>query len=359
MTTIDFDAARHLPVMLAERALQIGDRRLMPDDTVDGGPIGVLGSHELRDALAEYERQTRGGYRPQLAALAFFMTGHDRALDGYFPLLGTLEAAGRTRFYDLAAAIVGQSGFDLHLLDVGRNTVALPADMAFLVAGQLAEIFFYRQDILERLLATPRHIRLYTTPGVFAEDGGAAGGCYSPDKECVQLLAARLYEGFYTPMPGVSPFLHEFGHLLDHFDAGRAAMGRSAGLLPGMLPSDGPIYTPEARALFLKGKQLEIARYEQLLAGAAPVAATLPLGHPYVFQNDTEFIAGYTEMFFRNPHAFARQNPDLYAGFATLLRQDPRAAWQADFPFYVEENRRFYLSGQRPSPHHLTLEARG
>jgi hypothetical protein len=203
--------------------------------------------------------------------------------------------------------------------------------------------------------ASPRRIWLYTTPRAFTEGGGVAGGCYSPAKECLQLVLSRLYEGFYQPSPGVAPFLHEFGHMLDHFDAGSARQGPSNGLLPGMRPSDGAIYSPEARELFLRGKRLELKRYNHLLEGGSASGEELPIGHPYVFQNDTEFIAGYIEMFFRNPHYVARQNPDLFGGFASLLRQDPRQGWEADFPFYVEENRRFYLDGGRPWPTRLTI----
>ncbi|MEP6984765.1 MAG: hypothetical protein ABI970_04155, partial [Chloroflexota bacterium] len=79
-------------------------------------------------------------------------------------------------------------------------------------------------------------------------------------------------------------------------------------------------------------------------------------GHPYVFQNNSEFIAGYLEMFFRNPHYFATQNPSLYSSFQLLFKQDPRDYWQADFPFYVEQNRAFYKSGQRPHASGLKVD---
>jgi hypothetical protein len=352
---IDFAASRHLPVALAGDSVLLGDRPVDARDRVGGPQLGAIDGADLRDALLEYARRTRGGYRPQLAALAFFMTGRPRALDHYFPLTNALDVDEIARFYALAGALAAHPNFDLRLIDED-GTIDILADTAYLVAGQVAEIFFYRHDILDRLLAAPLRVWLYATPRAFAAGGGVAGGCYSPAKGCVQMLLGRLYEGFYDKAPGVAPFLHEFGHLLDHFDAGRAAQGPSRGLLPGQRPSDGAIYTPEARELFLKGKRLEMDRYARLMAGAAPDAA-LPIGHPYVFQNDTEFIAGYVEMFFRNPHYFARHNPDLFGGFATLLRQDPRRAWAADFPFYVEENRRFYLSGQRPGPTALTIPA--
>jgi hypothetical protein len=351
----DFATLRHLPVALAEQAIAIGEEALALGEALDCGDIGVLAGADLRAALEDYRRQTRGAYRPQLAALVFYMTSRPRALDHYFPLLKTLAAGEVAHFYALAGALARNPNLDLRLIDEGGAAIDIPADAAYLVAGQVAEIFFYRQDILGRLLAAPLRIWLYTTPRAYAEGGGVAGGCYSPAKGCVQLLLARLYEGFSRATPGAAPFVHEFGHLLDHFDAARAAQGPSSGLLPGLRPSDGAIYTPAARELFASGKRLELARYLHLCEGAAPLGAEIPIGHPYVFQNDSEFIAGYLEMFFRNPHYFAHQNPDLYGGFAALLGHDPRRAWETDFPAYVEDNRGFYLSGRRPSPTRLTL----
>src|SRR6185369_2342072 len=98
---------------------------------------------------------------------------------------------------------------------------------------------------------------------------------------------------------------------------------------------------------------LELERYRRRMAGDRH--GELPVGHPYVFQNDGEFIAGYFELFWRNPHAFAAQNPSLYHAFALLFGQDPRQAWPRDFPFYIEENRAFYQSGQPLWPTALTL----
>ena len=87
------------------------------------------------------------------------------------------------------------------------------------------------------------------------------------------------------------------------------------------------------------------------------LADPLPIGHPYVFQNDTEFCAGYFEMFFRNPHHLAAHNPDLHAAYAALFGYDPRRCWPQDFPFYIEQNQAFYRSGQRPWPAGITVEA--
>ena len=108
------------------------------------------------------------------------------------------------------------------------------------------------------------------------------------------------------------------------------------------------------RELFLKGKALEARRYKALLDGRAQPGDLLPVGHPYVFQNDTEFCAGYFEMFFRNPHYLAARNPDLHAAYVALFGYDPRACWPEDFPFYVEQNQAFYRSGERPWPLGIT-----
>jgi hypothetical protein len=348
---LDFPFARYRNkrITLTPQGLELDGRRLPSDEIIDfGTPVGAIPAHGLERAAAAHTRLT-GACHAQLAALAY-AAGAPRALDWYFPLTSVLEPDDLADFDQLVADLVRHPGLEVRLIGESHAdiTAELPADSRAIVAGHLAEIFFYRRDILGRLLNAPPRFRLYPTPRAFADDGGVAGGDFSPEKQCIQLLLSRLYEGFSGPTPGVAPFLHEFGHMLDFFDAGSGRMGRGEGLLPGLSPSDGAIYTPEARRLFLKGKRLELERYLRHHGGAALVPGEPPpIGHPYVFQNDTEFIAGYLEMFFRNPHAFAEQNPDLYEGFMELFRQDPRRAWAADFLFYIDENRKFYASGQR------------
>jgi hypothetical protein len=348
---LDFPFAhyRNKRVTSTPGGLELDSQPLPSDEILDfGAPVGPVPVRDLARAVVAHTRLT-GACHAQLAALAY-TAGARRALDWYFPLTRALELDELAEFDRLVAELVRHPGLDVRLIGEGRAdiTAELPADSRAIVAGHLAEIFFYRRDILDRFLGTPRGFRLYATSQAFKADGGVAGGDFSPEKECIQLLLSRLYEGFSGPTPGVAPFLHEFGHMLDFFDAGSAGMGRSEGLLPGLSPSDGAIYTPEARRLFLKGKRLELERYlRHHDTLTIPPGEPPPIGHPYVFQNDTEFIAGYLEMFFRNPHAFAEQNPDLYEGFMELFRQDPRRAWAADFSYYIDENRRFYASGQR------------
>jgi hypothetical protein len=348
---LDFAGLQHARVQPAGKHLNIGNVQVAADEVLDfAAPIGVVQAADLALVVEDYARLTHETCQPQLAALVFLLTDQPAALDRYFPITSTLAGEQHTAFYQLVREIIAHPGFDLRLFAEQQEDIthAMSSDIAHMVAGHLAEVFFARRDILECLLSSPRHIWLYTTPQAFKDGGGVAGGCYNPGKQCLQLTVSRLYEGFNGRTPGVAPFLHEFGHMLDYFDAGSQQMTRSSGFLPGLRPSDGAIFRSHARALFRKGKQIELDRYLRFYAGEASANDPVPIGHPYVFQSDSEFIAGYLEMFFRTPNYFEQQNPDLYNSFAEVFQQDPRQYWQADFPFYVRENQKFYRSGQQP-----------
>ena len=300
-----------------------------------------------------YDSLTNGQCRPQAAALNFDATGDYRLLDFYFPIVRILDDVDS--FYLLVQHIAEHPNFDLQLIgaDKADLTQQLPASARHLVAGHLAEVFYVRQDILARFLSSPRHFQLYTTLAAYQQDGGIAGGCYSPARESIQLVLSRLFEGFNGVTPGVCPFLHELGHMLDAFDAGSGSMKRGEGLYPGLRTSDGEIFTPRARELFIKGKRLELDRYLARFHG--DLSQPMPIGNPYVFQNDGEFVAGYLEAFFRNPNYIAAQNPDLFNAYVELFGYDTRRAWPEDFPHYVNVNRNFYNSGQTPPKTRLTI----
>jgi hypothetical protein len=76
----------------------------------------------------------------------------------------------------------------------------------------------------------------------------------------------------------------------------------------------------------------------------------MPLGHPYVFQTDGEFLAGYWEMFWRNPHTMASSSPQLFAALCSYTGGDPRRLMPTDYLGYVQGNREFYQRGERPLP---------
>jgi hypothetical protein len=363
------------PVTRIGTELQIAGLRIDNDGSVifrdkhDG-----IQFDELMNNVLRLEELTSNTCQPQLAYYVFAITHRPTFMESYFPIAKSLRKDARRQFHETITKVMRHPSFDLQLLAFRPNLIKRHPDfdlmlsnysvdrirlipaLGYLVAGHIVEMFFFRQAILDKLLQGTIRIWLYVDQRSFVEDGGVAGGCYNPQKGCIQLVVSRLFEGFNQPTPGAAPFIHEFGHLLDYFDAGELkASGKSSGWLPGMRPSDGAIYSPEAREVFIAGKRLEIERYDRQVAnpdGSEP----LPIGHPYVFQSNSEFIAGYLEMFFRNPHYFAAQNPDLFDGFVRLFKQDPRPYWAADFPYYVHQNRAFYLSGQRPRASGLTLE---
>lgn len=352
MTThqLNFEELRHERVTTNGRSVLLveanksdsltGALRFEPGNQLAfGDTIGTIDSEALFETVIQREALTRLSCQPQLAAYLFALTHKARLMNHYFPITQALDHHEETEFHRLIVRIAQNPNFDLHLFGEQRQDHGdhLPPDAGYLVAGHIAEIFFYRSDLLDQFLRERRGFYLYTTPQAFQADGGVAGGDYDAQRGAIQLVLSRLYEGFYAPTPGVAPFIHEFGHMLDQASGGR-------GLIPGM---DGGI------DLFRRGKALEIERYER--QSQHPGSEPFPVGHPYVFQNDGEFIAGYLEMFFRNPHTFAAQNPDLFQAFAQCLGQDPRRYWREDFPFYVEQNREFYLSGQRLRRHGLTL----
>lgn len=355
---IDFHQIRNQQVRIHDPYLEAGERRFRFDEVLHfHEPFGDISVQALVQVGEQFVRLTHGECPLQPGVLAFTATGRTRALDFYFPITQMLSEPEVDRFYQLAQSIAGHPHFDLRLIGERRAdlTAQMPSGVQYLVAGHIAEVFFYRGEILERFLAAPRHIQLYVNSRAFAQDGGVAGGDYNPQRESMQLVLSRLFEGFFGETAGVCPFLHEFGHMLDDFDAATGGMGRREGLLPGLSPKDGNLFNSRARKLFIWGKRLELDRYLDRYHGIAKSSGLFPIGHPYVFQNDGEFIAGYFEMFFRNPNYFASQNPDLYTAFTELFGYDPRNAWKEDFPFYVNQNRDFYLSRQKPWTPHLTI----
>lgn len=363
MPRLEFKALSHQQVSNSPdmNELRVGELRIGQNDVLDfGEPLGIVQTEALQEVVARWLDLTWGTCKPQLAACVFSVTRLPYTMRRYFPLTKILDDAELKQFDDLMGEIAHHPNLDVRLIAEQRQDISeqLPIDAVYLVAGHLAELFFYRRDILERLLSIPHHFWLYTTTDAFKQAGGVSGGCYNPELGCLQLVVSRIYEGFNGIDPGGAPLLHEFGHLLDFFDASHGTTRKSIGLPTGMRPSDGPIYTPQAHELFRRGKRLELERYMRFYERPYAEGDTdpLPVGHPYVFQNDREFVAGYLEMFFRNPHYFAELNPDLYQGFAELFRQDPRRVWSEDYQYYIRQNRGFYLSGKRPGKPGLTIE---
>ncbi len=302
---------------------------------------------ELLLMAEKYAKLTSGECRPQTAMLVYEITGNTRVIDRYFPITGMLEEHELTGFDDLIKEIYQNPNFHLELMGEQKviQTLDIPAGVRHLVAGHLAEIFYFRRDILEYLLSRQLNFHIYSSALAYKHDGGIMGGQYHPSRRAIQIVMSRLFEGFCDRKPGVAPFLHELGHMFNFFDLTPAEWSANPGLMPGLVG--------KSKELFLAGKQLEMDRYLARHLGSNNLPR--PIGSPYVFQNNTEFCAGYLESFFRNPNFFARQNEVLYAGFTELFNYDPRQAWEVDFMGYVERNNEYYLSGQIPPKHGLTI----
>ena len=355
---ISFEQIRNQPFRVHAHHLEIGNASFPSQDKLDfDSALGLVSVQSILQAAEQFLRLTHDNCPLPVAVLVFTATGMYRALDFFFPITQMLTESEIDDFYQLTQRIAGHPHFDLQL--IGGHSVDLtsqmPPGIRQVLAGQIAEVFFQRRELLERVLAAPRHFQLYVDSAAFEQDGGVAGGDYNPQRESIQLVLRRVFEGFFGETAGVCPFLHEFGHMLDHFDAATGRMGHTEGLLPGLSPRDGAVFNPRARKLFISGKRLELERYLAQSQRTAKANDPLPVGHPYVFQNDGEFIAGYFEMFFRNPNYFAVQNEELYAAFVELFGYDPRNVWKQDFLFYINQNRDFYLSGERPGRPHLTI----
>jgi hypothetical protein len=347
-----YDALRGAAPQAHGSALVIGPSQYARDQSLHLRGMALVAVAALAEWTSRYAMLTGSANPAQLPAILFDATGDPWPLVHFFPLARALSEAQRADFFAQVAALSVHPHLDLRLIGERQQdlTAQLPPSARWLVAGHIVEILGQRRDILDAFLAEPRHIRLYTAPAAFADDGGVAGGDYDPAHERIQLGLSRLFEGFAGPMPGVAPFVHELGHMLDAFDPASGHMGLGRGLLPGLSASDGPLFDAEARRLFVAGKALEAQRYAARVRGGAS-AEPLPLGHPYVFQNDGEFIAGYLELYFRTPNRFFQLNSQLAAAFAQLLRRDPRPTWPEDFAFYVTENEAAYSRGRgAPAP---------
>lgn len=289
---------------------------------------------------------------PQLASVIYDMTGASSAMSMYFPMTNMLNADDTKRFYETIHATVRNPNFDLHIWDHDLNDITdtAPPSIAFIIAGHIVEIMYFRRDFLYQFLRGQRVFNLYLSDIAYINDGGVSGGCYDTESHSIKLKVSRLYEGFFDSIPGVAPFLHEFGHMLDHYDVKSRQLGHPRGLLPGMFPWDDELYDENSREKFLAGKRLELERYNRVRFNSPKDKYDMPIGHPYVFQNDGEFIAGYLEMFFRNPFYFGEMNPTLYESLTLLFKQDPREYVKRDYDGYINKNRQVYIGRSHTIP---------
>jgi Mlc titration factor MtfA (ptsG expression regulator) len=345
---MQFDDIRQCRVLPKEVRIQIGERGYDLDDSLTlDAPFGEISIRALNDVLQLYLNLSDNECQPQAAILVFQLIGQIQALAHYFPILRILDEKQQIEFHALMQRVLNNKKFRVLMKDPTgqRSKQAVPEGVKILIAGHICEIFFFQQEMLARFLKQRRSFWVYPTKSNFATAGGRGGGDYHLTLKCIRLYMQRIFEGFYGSMPAQAPFIHEFGHMLEHFESWRGISRKGTGLLPGMLKRDGKLYNPEAHHLFVEGKQLEMDRYQKFQTGQAAKTDPQPLGNPYVFKNNSEFIAGYLEMFFRNPNQFAKQNTTLYRAFERLIGWDPRQAWKQDYDAYIKKNQQVYASG--------------
>jgi hypothetical protein len=345
---MQFDDIRQCRVLPKEGRILIGERGYDLDDSLTlDAPFGDIPIRALKDGVNPYINLSGSECQPQAAILVFQLTGQIQALAHYFPILTILNEKQQIEFHALMQGILNNRKFRVRMRELPKphSDQPVPEGVRILIAGHLCEIFFFRQEMLARFLKQRRSFWVYPTKASFAAAGGKGGGDYHLTLKCIRLYMQRIFEGFYGAMPAQAPFIHEFGHMLEHFESWSGISRKGTGLLPGMLKKDGALYNAEAHHLFMEGKQLEMERYQKYQASQAAKTDPQPVGNPYVFKNNSEFIAGYLEMFFRNPNTFARQNITLYRAFERLFGWDPRQAWKQDYDGYVKKNQQVYASG--------------
>lgn len=278
------------------------------------------------------------------AAVLFDITHELEALECFFPLIKVLDKTQRSTFLGRLNALLRDPRLTIRGHHA-QQVMTLPLSARALVAGQIVMCFFYSPDIITMLLSTKPAVDLFSSHADYERAGGVGGGCYIEREHRILLHVPRLYEGFFQQPAGVCPFLHEFGHMLDGTSMRLMQYVECRGELPGMSVAQ--------RRTFAIAKAAEHALYLAHYHGRAPADGRHPLGHPYVFQTDGEFLAGYWEMFWRNPHSMASACPALYATWCDYTQCDPRTALSNDYMGYVEGNRAFYRSGERPWPSHI------
>jgi hypothetical protein len=348
----------HYPLQIIDGAPHLSGLSIKQGDAlVFDQPYSNINSAQLLEAAGRYATLSRNSCRPQLAAILYDLTQIPEALNHYFPLRRVMAPQDRRAFDHLIGSIRNHPNFDFQLVneDGPMDGGLIPPFIPAIIAGHLAEIYYYRQDILWFIFRSRRRFRIFCSPQDYTVYGGVAGGCYHIQKKSLLMVLSRLFEGFFQEMPGVCPFIHEFGHMLDFETRSKPSIKPfSDGLMPGLRASDGKIFMPRALVLYRLGKQVEMDRYNNIRNGSHQPGQQVPFAHPYLFTSNSEFVAGMLELFFRCPNDLAVGNPQLYEAYSRLFGWDPRKAWPKDFEFYPRENRKAYENGLDLPPSRLT-----
>ena len=279
-----------------------------------------------------------------MALLLYVQSKELQTLQYFFPIITQLRGQRRQRWLHWYAQLLIHTPVDIAFIRNDRHPA--PLALRCMVVGQLVSCFVDRPDVLAAFVTTAPSFWLCADERSYQRVGGIGGGCYVDTEHRILLIADRLFEGYRAAIPGVCPLLHELGHMLD----GTNRRLRAEVFCRG----DFPLMTRAHQSAWRRAKRDEVQQYEQYRTNSA-IIGRAPLGHPYVFQTDGEFLAGYWEMFWRNPNAFARTAPELYLALTQYVNHDPRA-YTTDYRGYVEGNAAFYARGERAWPSDIRID---
>lgn len=321
-------------------------RLIIGDTAYSEGSIRITDSASVTvDALRNVWSQLP--IKQPLAALIFQASKEFTCLAHFFPLLRSCSDETRGSFRQDLNALLQRP--ELQIVYVTDNgPIPAPLVLRVLVSAQILCCFWQRKAVIELLMRSKPSVHLFANHALYTRAGGVGGGCYSVESHRIMLEASRMFEGFFTLHPNVSPFLHEFGHMLDGTHMRTHQLPHCQGRMPGMDAT----HIQQWRL----AKATEYALYMAWYHHRPPTHGQTPIGHPYVFQNDGEFLAGHWEMFWRNPHSMAAMSPALFSAFVAYTNQDPRTSLAEDYMGYVRDNVRFYHSGAQPWPSEMRYD---
>jgi hypothetical protein len=337
MSVLQYQLHAHESVHYADQCLWM---HAQSDWQVAVPDLPLIQAHHL---LPAYQRLAAAGMpRPPLSVLLAEHTPALQILHHFVPLISHLHGAPRQQFLATLNHVGNDQRLRVHLHRT--NAERAPAQwLRLCVTLQLTCCFWARPDILATVLASQPTFAFFVTQTDYLQAGGVGGGCYLPSTHTIMLVTDRLCEGYRTTVPSISPLLHELGHLLDGTCMRQNGWNHPRGELPNM--------TLPQRKAWYRAKQQEVTTYQYWQAHHD--TSQIPFGHPYVFQTDGEFLAGYWELFWRSPRLLQLHVPELYAVLHEYVQFDVQRNQPADYTGYHVANQQSYANGERHWPCHM------
>ena len=210
----------------------------------------------------------------------------------------------------------------LQITDEMRVLVATQAALLLLhrpahyYAG-LREVLIYPGSFAVQRSAVDASGIEHTSRQVLAGESQQGSGHTGQQKGRVVLSWADVLAGAAQPHDGHNVVIHEFAHQLDQ-ETGQANGAPWLGAQAARYAQWSAVLGAEFAAL-----------RQRLNAGADEANGPEILG-AYAAQNEAEFFAVASEVFFERPHALAQQHPHLFAELARYYRSDPRLWWPVE-----------------------------